>query len=93
MVLFPFILILISFLNRLTSLVEPSRFSIVIFQSDVRNLGELISPEIVGASIVRESIGVDFAEDRGGVGVVSEDKVVKAPDDPIANVIWKTDSK
>ena len=91
MLLSPLMLILISLRNKSTSLVEPSLFSIVIFQSDCSTLGEIIYPglvKVVGVSVIAPSVLADVGESGAGVGVVLADEV-EAPDKSIANVIDK----
>lgn len=84
-------LILISPCRMSTSLVEPSRFWIVIFQSGAENLGELVSLGVVGASVVTSSTQADVGEvssfSEVGIEVVSGDEV-GALIGSIANVIY-----
>jgi hypothetical protein len=94
MLLPPPMLILISLRNKSTSLIEPSLFSIVIFQSDCSTLGEIMYPglvRLVDASVMASSVLVDVGESGAGVGFVLADEV-EAPDKSIANVIYKEGS-
>jgi len=91
MLLSPLMLILISLRNKSTSLVEPSLFSMVIFQSDCSTLGEIMYPglvKVVGVGVIAPSVLADVGESGAGVGFVLADEV-EAPDKSIANVIDK----
>jgi hypothetical protein len=58
-------LILTSLRNKSTSLVEPSLFSIVIFQSGCLTLGEIMYPglvRLVGASVIVSSVLADVGD-------------------------------